>query len=169
MRQHLDLTMLAGVSTAPQGVGDVPGGPGEGGPPSENAGDSNGYFYPDPAGDGGSGSDQQLNPHEDMEQDRAMIRKAKARDRQRRKRAKDRVSLGLPPTPLPRAPKTDMPKRYNAHQHETEDQRKDRIRLAARLRQQKHRASVRQRRQQELDNPMVHDPYGYVRTPLHTV
>lgn len=158
LRQHLDLNMLAGVSTAPH---DDLGGGVDGQPP-ENAAESNGYFYQDATDGSVTDGQLKLNSQSQNEEERALIRKEKARERQRRKRAKDREVLGLPPHPLPRAPKVEPAKRSLAHADETEEQRKDRIRMAARIRQQKHRANVRARRQQELDNPIVHEAYGYV-------
>ena len=90
------------------------------------------------------------------------VRKAKARERQRRKRAKDRENAGLPAV-QPRDLRTTATSTSAGRLREggTEEEKKARIREAARLRQQKHRQAVRMRRQQELDNPtpLPHEVY----------
>ncbi|KAF8321298.1 hypothetical protein DL93DRAFT_2073122 [Clavulina sp. PMI_390] len=90
------------------------------------------------------------------------IRKAKARERQRRKRAKDRENAGLPAVqPRDQRPPAAPPLVGRLRDGETEEEKKARVREAARLRQQKHRMAVRLRRQHELDNPtgLGHDAY----------
>ena len=102
-------------------------------------------------------------------------RRARDRERQRRKRERDRIVNGLPP-PTPRAVPRSKSKgndeepalpdpNEEVRRRMEDDERRQKVREAARLRQRKHRAAVKARRLAEMNNPhpdLPDAPYAHV-------
>jgi len=100
-------------------------------------------------------------------------KRAKARERQRRKRERDKAGQGVmsfqdhqpqeedPPPPPPRTATTPEDPSLTPE----EQAKKDRVRLAARERQRKHRAVVKAKRMAEMGMPIQVD--GSVAVPYH--
>lgn len=102
-------------------------------------------------------------------------RRARDRERQRRKRERDRIVNGLPPP----APRTIPGSKSKGNDEESappdpseevkrrieDEERRQKVREAARLRQRKHRAAVKARRLAEMNNPhpdLPDAPYAHV-------
>ncbi|KIK70098.1 hypothetical protein GYMLUDRAFT_236528 [Collybiopsis luxurians FD-317 M1] len=109
------------------------------------------------------------------------IKREKAAERQRRKRERDRLGIPVnyvhpppqrnpanpPPIPVPvAAPASPVqPPRNEPQLTPEEEARRDRVRAAARDRQRKHRALVKQRKMRELGMDMGNDVSGGAQGP----